>query len=1159
MSNDIKVQGIRITLDDKSAPVTEDAAIGLSNTVYELSGRAIYNDSDGAYGYSITWVSGDDYANVSAGDTVSIGGETTTVVTKWSSTKLSVNVVMLSVEEYDFLATITQNSVIQWIQNTVTGLTEWVAGIIIESGLSPWTKAIDLSKGGNVSAPGSFSVSVKNTVQLFKTLRAAGIEPVGLKIELVEFVNGTENIRAVGKIRSISFDVESYNIEAEGSYNDRDTAVTSKDSEGNAVPIHLGAFDGSTGYNYAKCVRTAFKNQNIKGSDIPGMILTGVDTDNETFCIVSGDNHYSDSAAPALVVGLAKSLELISSSTVAAFLVGKYLSITVGENSGEIRRIISIDDYDEANGTITLELSAAFPAAFTALADNWCNILDFSMTLSLDSKTSIGLSGSLSDFYIYNNGYVPQANLLFDAVNTFSISPVIDFANGSPSSLKTLMLIKPAVSAGATDTEYWGGFFVGKNLPIANCSFGADGFYNYETFTKTDHFNNAAYAIDQNISTFLSMYSTVASTEMGAGRVFIFLIDLDIGNLVKGVSYDNAYLIYSSAPYSTANLTISAPITMVMRRRFYGKEYLDTVGGVASLVWTYNWNSCGELLNSVTTDNIIDYYVSRSGYDKNFMQSNAGKHWTLPAGLEDSTIRMQMQITAVPTAVGTFDIGIKINELAIALEKTVNLEDGFFCKFSGRIFDNTWNSRKTSASLMASPIDFLEHFLRLANWSEIDPMPSTGWGTAYSPSAKIKTSGTGSFDSTLRGLDTLRAWSLCWANYDYDAARVLEIAKEICTQFDLMLWVDKDGYYCIDRYKPSLTMTGLPKITLANIPADERKNISVEYPQPSDIYCEPVINYNWDEGAQKFQSRLAITNSSAETYSSTYVTGITDAALAERLWNLCHLLWKRARMVTEMPSELSDCKWFNGVNAYEAAVEHIQNVVNHQFYPTINQVIDLDQAIDWTECTRFVANYPHQTDGVDVECLVEEIECNRAEMKASVKAKMIQYSTTKTFSAVPLTSPTIGVVRLSLTGIEDYFIVGQQMTLSAVMGHGADWLEYDKPYFVKAVGTGYIDIEDKSGFEWDVNVTVTGTGNISEFSPEDPIYAEWVSNLSQDLFGAVDCSFSIQDDPITSLSLHGTYNYTKPIPDPATYTVENVNIQYTLLTSGAQVNITTQY
>ena len=68
----------------------------------------------------------------------------------------------------------------------------------------------------------------------------------------------------------------------------------------------------------------------------------------------------------------------------------------------------------------------------------------------------------------------------------------------------------------------------------------------------------------------------------------------------------------------------------------------------------------------------------------------------------------------------------------------------------------------------------------------------------------------------------------------------------------------------------------------------ERQNIKIDIPQPKDIYCEPYINYGWDEGAQKYLSQIAVTHSSAAVYDTSYVTGITNPTDAQNLWNACH-------------------------------------------------------------------------------------------------------------------------------------------------------------------------------------------------------------------------------------------------------------------------------
>jgi hypothetical protein len=337
---------------------------------------------------------------------------------------------------------------------------------------------------------------------------------------------------------------------------------------------------------------------------------------------------------------------------------------------------------------------------------------------------------------------------------------------------------------------------------------------------------------------------------------------------------------------------------------------------------------------------------------------------------------------------GTFAYFTNIYDLAIIFKKSINLNDTIYVPFQGRIYNSTWNHGKTSASLIESPLDMLEHVNRLQNWSEVNAAPTGGWGTAYADNAKIKLSGTGSFDSTDTHINPLRDdFKAACGIYDYKKAYTDEIKKRLCYEFDMISWVDKDGYECVDRYLPSLTAP-TETIDMTKIPMTDRKNISITLPAPTDIYCQPFVRYNKNPGDGTFQSVISITSVSADVYSASYVTGIDTPADALNLWTACHRLWLKCRMITEPPTDMTDLEFANGAGGYAIAYEKISNWIAGMAYPRITLPAHYNDVGAWEEGHRFYIQLPHQTNNVIVECQLESITVNPVTLKCTLDAVM---------------------------------------------------------------------------------------------------------------------------------------------------------------------------
>jgi hypothetical protein len=318
MSNDIRVFGVKLILDDKDAPVSPDATIGL------------YNVTSAA-------------------------------------------------------------SEFRWLQNDVTGVSTWATGMIVANGIGKWKRSIDTRKGGNVAAPITGSVKIKNTALFYNELKTRGISLPGLVCEIWEFVNGTPTRRLFGKVETVDWDVTDFTINIRGGINDRRANITQQTTDNLVIPVHFGNHypelnnDNSISINsFAKLIRSSNQTNRIQLSNESS--ITGLQpSDLKQYCIAA---YYYDIAgleSPSIVVEIGTIASSIDINALNTLLTGKYIRVisdsTNSENTGQIRKILSVDTtvghFNLGDGSalaayITLNLSSYFSKDLTI--ESWIAI-----------------------------------------------------------------------------------------------------------------------------------------------------------------------------------------------------------------------------------------------------------------------------------------------------------------------------------------------------------------------------------------------------------------------------------------------------------------------------------------------------------------------------------------------------------------------------------------------------------------------------------------------------------------------------------------------------------------------------------------------------------------------------------------------------------------
>jgi hypothetical protein len=144
----------------------------------------------------------------------------------------------------------------------------------------------------------------------------------------------------------------------------------------------------------------------------------------------------------------------------------------------------------------------------------------------------------------------------------------------------------------------------------------------------------------------------------------------------------------------------------------------------------------------------------------------------------------------------------------------------------------------------------------------------------------------------------------------------------------------------------------------------------VEEPKIENIFCEPIVNYNWDAGAEKFNSQLKVTNTDANAWSAAYTPGFT-AGDGETIWGYCHALRQLYRDIEPCPPDFSDQSM---LTLYADAVAYLTAKLFWMENKRIAFSVNYAKGEDYHFAQHVMLTLPHQTDGDPVECVIERVK-----------------------------------------------------------------------------------------------------------------------------------------------------------------------------------------
>ncbi len=496
---------------------------------------------------------------------------------------------------------------------------------------------------------------------------------------------------------------------------------------------------------------------------------------------------------------------------------------------------------------------------------------------------------------------------------------------------------------------------------------------------------------------------------------YVHVLFLKLPEYPLNFKFDSVYLGYNAKAISDVSSANNLKILLELKRRFFMGtaseeiyEESDTINVTSGDYFLIESLSDFYFTSSPSTKNKYFYTNQEFVYDA--AQENAYltgySLLAIPSITnKDSykdTHELGLFVSMIAPTLGSIDVVLAQYELALILKKTISIRNEMYAPLTGRVYLETWGGRKNAGYDIVGIPDFIEHALRLQNWSETGE--SKEWGKEYATSPLIDTSsGIGGFDHT--DLSDLAAITAAHQILQYDNGWTDVFIKKLCNLFFLVSFQDlATGNEQIEFIGKKSTTP--PTLTLdlddviGNISSVKRK-------RTRNIFCEPNIRYAYNVGANTFEKEIRITHSDADTYDGDYVIGMSGSE-AELVWARCHLLWLHTRSVEKPPSSMTDndviykdtdAKWcLDTWLTYMGAIDVDGTPGNAVFEPKRDFSLSVPYEIgkDWNVMQRIKIQLPHQTDNDAIEAIIYSVNKRRSQEVVTIEF-MLYGSTAEMF------------------------------------------------------------------------------------------------------------------------------------------------------------------
>jgi hypothetical protein len=931
-------------------------------------------------------------------------------------------------------------SYFRWIENSITGTSvDYKSGIIAAGGIPPIVEGGDFERGGRFVEVESITVSLCNTAKFYAELDNDSIGINGLRCEVIEFVRDTdagpntvETVRGYFKTSVDSWSISKYILPLEPAVYNRNSPMgtivdiqafpnASSDDIGKMVPMTFGRFQDE---KYAKFIKTSSKEVVKTTSELmqycfdnkvsgTSAALPSDQTEMNLFPVVNRNADPAQQYTITLSTGIWDyALDFAPTNY--------YLKVVDGSDvDGQYRKITRIFESPSGMGlTLTIEsffetsLSIGNPTTGDGNG-SWVQIVEIIREYNSDKwkcKNFVdndGVSVSKAvELYAYsgNEGItvleddtgaaIPgKYTITKNAFQYFRLPPygydieagdsnnnrIILYPSNANQDIDTISsyLVLPCTKlelVKEADLTKWGSPLDKRLIDGVYVNYAVT---NIIATTLSCVLTDEANAFDKDKDSYAQIVTAYNPATFVYDIQFILAAEFTPPVLPDWFDFDNAYFLVNMTSVGETYLVKTSSDIFLKNRRFLGasNQILDPTIGEA--YWDFD--------TPATVDAVPDFYYESNGGTNNknfyFNSSISGSVYTTISGHK----RFSMSISGKEAYRGVYRLGmlllrigesglftdtIKIYEATVAFEKKLSISDAIYSTVHGRIYNSTWASRKTSSSVMTSPLDYYEHACRLQNWSERG-VESIDYGKEYSSNAQINTT---KFDSTR--LDVIRndlAYTFQVTEYEKSWTKIFK--EHILASTWCVGYIDEDGKECIDFIPQVTDDTITDTITLADVP-DGMSPSEVQEPKPENVFCEPFIRYNWNEGAQRYDGLIAVKQVHRGTgnWEAVYTPGFSGGE-GEQFWEFCTTeLWSRYHQVEDPPSSLTDQPF---ISTEDNAKWFLQTWLDWMLVRRITIPVYYAKAKTWHVGRHIYINFPHQTNSVAREAVVERIVKNK--------------------------------------------------------------------------------------------------------------------------------------------------------------------------------------
>jgi len=375
----------------------------------------------------------------------------------------------------------------------------------------------------------------------------------------------------------------------------------------------------------------------------------------------------------------------------------------------------------------------------------------------------------------------------------------------------------------------------------------------------------------------------------------------------------------------------------------------------------------------------------------------------------ESEILMTIKI---PT--GDIDLA-EFHDIGIIYEDDVDISAGVHLQTRGRILLKGLPKRISGQSRqpnnraqLNNPVSIIEHAMRLSNWSETGTVAAdityNKWGKEYVPSGYSELIDTDGFDSP--ALNGQRATKISGQIINPSEAGNYAIAKALCKDFYIGMNDRLPKDYSLSG-QPARAWFGtltMPHVNVFSIdtPADINSvqvidlshlqdEVEIEEPSAYDIYCEPIIKYNYVEGLG-YTQEMAVTNINMPAYLPEYTRGLnteprvfSGKSDSEAVWETCKKIFNKYKSFAEMPQGLIGQRWIgdNGeaweynTESYETALKKLKNILWWMQRRRTSITVPWEVGREWSVGAHIKLSVPHVLQGEPLLCVIETVKKSR--------------------------------------------------------------------------------------------------------------------------------------------------------------------------------------